>query len=155
MALDSDSESPNQGQLFHTSFSNADGVMNDSVEATGILHAVMHWTKDSYERIIKKTHGLELYGWPENIEFQHPSLMASIGRLHELIRSWRAGHIGFRRVMEVPTGGKRKERGVREESGGRRKMRRVMTIGVKAKGKVKSPEIILDSDEELERDVKA
>lgn len=80
-----------------------------------------------------------------------------------MIRSWRSGKTGFRKPTEAKgaegaegaegteSTGKRKRSRVEGGNDGnviRKRLRGVVTIGLKAKGKIKSPEFILDSDTE-------
>lgn len=99
----------------------------------------MHWNTSSYERVIVGKHHLELYGWPADVELRDPGKM-SLRVLHELIRAWRARRIGFQSVPGAPAADAPVRRRKRVE--GKRKPRRA--------NKVKSPEFVLDSDEEPE-----
>lgn len=118
----------------------------------------MHWDEASFKRVIKRDYKIEIYGMPEGVKLKSPWKISKLEILGRLIRSWRSGQTGFRRMEEAEVAAmeaevnaeaeKRNGKGLRNEDVKRREMRRVMTIGLKAKAKVKSPEFILDSDME-------
>ncbi len=103
-----------------------------------------------YESVIKKKYKLEVYGMPENVALEHPLRISDLGLLWRLKRGWESGIIQFRRVMETTesgdgsSGGAGFKQGSENEPVVKRRMRKVMTIGLKAKGQIKSPEFVLE-----------
>lgn len=78
--------------------------------------------------------------------------------MSRLIRLWKSDKIGFKEVdpveLELLRADQRKRssgvsgRGPSRFRGKRRPMRGIATVGLKAKGPIKSPEFVLDSDTE-------
>lgn len=124
--------------------------------ATGDCGVTMHWTQASYLRLVVLKQGLEIHGMPPGMELQDPAKIKSLATVSRLIRLWKSDEIGFRQVDPGELEVMRAER--KGSSGGshrpsvfrgkRRPMRKVATIGMKAKGPIKSPEFISDSDSE-------
>lgn len=113
----------------------------------------MHWSEASFKRVIKRKYKIDIYGMPEGVPLKAPSEISRLDVLGMLIRSWRSGGTGFRRMEEAEVAAMEAEANAEKCNGSgaregikRREMRRVNTIGLKAKAKVKSPEFILDSD---------
>lgn len=115
----------------------------------------------SYLQYIAVKHGLAVYGLPEGCELRHPSRIRKLGELQKLYSAWQSGEIGFRkmgseewaearvkweaaRVDDLSAGAR--VRGPSASRGRRQNVRKVGTLGLKAKGLIRSPEFVTDSD---------
>lgn len=125
----------------------------------------MHWTPQSFLRHIAVKHGLDVYGLPEGCELRHPSKIYKLSDLQKLNTAWRSGAAGFRKMggeewaevtkqyeatqMDKPSA-RTRVRGPSTSCGKRRDVRKVGTVGIKAKGIIRSSEFVVDSDVDVE-----
>lgn len=124
--------------------------------ATGDRGVTMHWTQASYFRHVVLKQGLQIYGMPSGTVLQDPAKIRNLTTLSRLIKLWNSDKIRFTQVDPTELESMRataKEKGSvaghhgpSPFRGKRRPMRKVATVGLKAKGPIKSAEFVSDSD---------
>ncbi|KAJ3542513.1 hypothetical protein NM688_g5963 [Phlebia brevispora] len=133
-------------------------VVMHAAEATGICGAMMFWNEDMYTKYIVERYGVQVCRMPLGMKLMHPSLVKVPAVVQRLIRGWKSGQIQFERVPRkelgqaqsdaMETGRLRNETekvgNPSQYRGKRRDARKVSTIGLRAKGPIRSRELTVD-----------